>query len=129
MSIEALAAAAAAPVEPLVVDLAPPVPQQPGAGAQGKFAAALDRASAIAPGDDVPPALKGLLETLDKVNVEAKSVAEYARSAELSAGELTPGEMVQLTMQCQEFMFHCQLTSNIANRSSDGIQQLFRQQS
>jgi len=25
-------------------------------------------------------------------------------------------------------MFHCQLTSNIANRTADGLQQLFRQQ-
>ena len=41
---------------------------------------------------------------------------------------LTPGEIIELTMRCQEFMFHCQLTSNIANRSSDGVQQLFRQQ-
>jgi hypothetical protein len=31
-------------------------------------------------------------------------------------------------MQCQEFMFQAQLTSNIANRSADGVQQLFRQQ-
>ena len=42
---------------------------------------------------------------------------------------MSPGEMVMLTVRCQEFMFHCQLTSNIANRTSDGLQQLFRQQS
>ena len=41
---------------------------------------------------------------------------------------MTPGEVVMLTVRCQEFMFHCQLTSNIANRTSDGLQQLFRQQ-
>ena len=46
-----------------------------------------------------------------------------------SGSEMTPGEVVDLTMKCHEFMFHCQLTSNIANRTSDGIQQLFRQQS
>ena len=74
------------------------------------------------------PALRGMLGTLDKVNGEAKSVADYARSVEGTGGELTPGEVVQLTMRCQEFMFHCQLTSNIANRSSEGVQQLFRQQ-
>ena len=39
-----------------------------------------------------------------------------------------PGEIMKLTVRCQEFMFHCQLTSNIANRTSDGLQQLFRQQ-
>jgi len=41
---------------------------------------------------------------------------------------MTPGEMVMLSVKCHEFMFHCQLTSNAANRTSDGLQQLFRQQ-
>jgi hypothetical protein len=36
--------------------------------------------------------------------------------------------MIMLSVRCQEFMFHCQLTSNVANRTSDGLQQLFRQQ-
>ena len=42
--------------------------------------------------------------------------------------DLTPGEMVMLTVKCHEFMFHSQLTANVANRASDGLQQLFRQQ-
>jgi hypothetical protein len=66
---------------------------------------------------------------LEKVNGEAKGVGDYAKAAELSGNQMTPGEVVNLTMKCHEFMFHCQLTSNIANRTSDGIQQLFRQQS
>ena len=41
---------------------------------------------------------------------------------------MTPGEMVMLTVRAQEFLFHSQLTANIANRTSDGLQQLFRQQ-
>jgi hypothetical protein len=76
----------------------------------------------------VPPAMKGLFNALDQMNVEAKSVSDFASTAEASGGQLTPGEMVQLTMKCQEFMFQAQLTSNIANRSSDGVSQLFRQQ-
>jgi hypothetical protein len=60
--------------------------------------------------------------------MQAKSVSDYATTSEASGGQLTPGEIVQLTMKCQEFMFQCQLTSNIANRSADGVQQLFRQQ-
>lgn len=128
MSAEAIAAVAVPPPAPRVIELAPPVPQAPSPEMAGRFGAALDQVTLEAR-NDVPPALKGLLDTLDKVNVEARGVTEYARTAELSNGELTPGEIVQLTMRCQEFMFHCQLTSNIANRSSDGIQQLFRQQS
>jgi len=34
-----------------------------------------------------------------------------------------------MTMQCHQFLFQSQLTSNVANRTSDGVQQLFRQQS
>jgi hypothetical protein len=132
MSIEAIAAQAASPaagVATRVFELAPAMPQQAGPQAAAQFSNALAQAERIGSSSDVPPAVKGLLDTLDKVNTEAKSVADYARTAETSGSELTPGEIVELTMRCQEFMFHCQLTSNIANRSSDGVQQLFRQQS
>lgn len=77
----------------------------------------------------VNPALKGMFTSLDRVDGEAKSVAQYAEAASASGKQMTPGEVISLTMRCQEFMFHCQLTSNIANRSSEGLQQLFRQQS
>jgi hypothetical protein len=36
--------------------------------------------------------------------------------------------MVMLTVKSHEFLFHSQLTANVANRTSDGLQQLFRQQ-
>jgi len=112
------------------VELAPAMPQQAGQDAAADFAASLKvAATEHIGGTDMSPALRGMLGTLDKVNGEAKSVADYARSVEGTGGELTPGEVVQLTMRCQEFMFHCQLTSNIANRTSEGLQQLFRQQS
>jgi hypothetical protein len=72
--------------------------------------------------------MQSMFNALDQVNGQARSVSDYANKAEADGGSLTPGEIVQLTMRCNEFMFQCQLTSNIANRSSDGIQQLFRQQ-
>lgn len=99
-------------------------------GAADKFAQALEKAAPAnpsAPGLSEP--IQGMMNVLDGVDLQAKSVSDYAKQAELSGGTLTPGEIVQLTMRCQEFMFQCQLTSNIANRSSDGVQQLFRQQS
>lgn len=85
-------------------------------------------ASGVSQTSTVPPAMKGLFNALDHINTEAKSVSDFASEAEASGGQLTPGEIVQLTMKCQEFMFQAQLTSNIANRSSDGVSQLFRQQ-
>ncbi|MCI4592614.1 hypothetical protein MOK15_21390 [Sphingobium sp. BYY-5] len=125
--VDPVVAQAAAPVRQ--VDLTPAMPQQAGQDAMADFQASLKVAAAEhMGGKDMSPAVRDMLGTLDKVNGEAKSVADYARSVEGTGGELTPGEIVQLTMRCQEFMFHCQLTSNIANRSSDGVQQLFRQQ-
>jgi len=41
---------------------------------------------------------------------------------------LTESVEVSLTVQSQKFMFHSQLTANVANRTADGVQQLFRQQ-
>lgn len=95
-----------------------------------KFAAALDQATSASASlrADLPAPLGNMLRALDGIDVQARSVTDFAQAAEASGGELTPGEVVQLTMQCQEFMFQCQLTSNIANRSADGVQQLFRQQ-
>lgn len=77
-----------------------------------------------------PPnqAMQRLVQPLDHINAEAASLGRDARAAADSGQALTPGELVNLTVRCQEFMFHCQLTSNIANRSSDGVQQLFKQQ-
>ncbi len=94
-----------------------------------RFSAAMNRMEQVAPsGGSMATPVKGLFNALDQVNLQARSVSEYASTAEASGGQLTPGEIVQLTMKCQEFMFQCQLTSNIANRSSDGVQQLFKQQ-
>jgi hypothetical protein len=127
MSVDPVTAQAAMPARQ--VELAPAMPQQAGPDAASEFQAALKvAATEHMGGTDMSPAVRNLLGTLDKVNGEAKSVADYARSVEGTGGGLTPGEVVQLTMRCQEFMFHCQLTSNIANRSSEGVQQLFRQQ-
>lgn len=79
--------------------------------------------------DQLSPALKAMFAQVEKVNGEAKGVADYAKAAQANGKEMSPSEIVNLTMKSHEFMFHCQLTSNIANRTSDGIQQLFRQQS
>jgi hypothetical protein len=98
-------------------------------GISVKFAEAMNRANQIAPGDTaIGGPVKGMFDALDQINLQARTVSDYAATAEASGGQLTPGEIIQLTMKCQEFMFQCQLTSNIANRSSDGVQQLFRQQ-
>lgn len=134
MSIESLAAAAASAAsgrtQVNVVDLGPAGAGNP--AMEAKFAASLDKSGAASSASqsvgDLPGPMRGMFKALDGINVQAKSVSDYAATAEATGGQLTPGEIVQLTMKCQEFMFQCQLTSNIANRSSDGVQQLFKQQ-
>ncbi|MEY4561538.1 MAG: hypothetical protein RLZZ618_815 [Pseudomonadota bacterium] len=81
------------------------------------------------PVKEVSQAMQAVARPLEFVNNEAASIAELARGAMATDNTMSPGEMVMLSVRCQEFMFHCQLTSNVANRASDGLQQLFRQQS
>lgn len=70
-----------------------------------------------------------LAAALENLNGSANSVSDMAKTVTANATDLTPGEMIQMTMRCHQFMFTTELTSNVANRTSDGIQQLFRQQS
>ena len=74
-------------------------------------------------------AAQQLMKPFEHINGEAAKISLDANAAKNAGREMTPGEVVMLTVRCQEFMFHCQLTSNIANRTSDGLSQLFRQQS
>jgi hypothetical protein len=96
----------------------------------GRFAASLDRVAAAQSNGSTEMAspFGNMLRALDGIDMQARSLTDYAQGALASGGQMTPGEIVQLTMKAQEFMFQAQLTSNIANRSADGVQQLFRQQ-
>jgi hypothetical protein len=73
-------------------------------------------------------AMQALFKPLEQINNEATTLSAHAKSAVEAGHTLTPGEMVMLTVKCHEFLFHTQLTANVANRTSDGLQQLFRQQ-
>lgn len=143
MSFDASAAAAAMPQPPELqpgagADAGPQFEQamqaaeggSPSTGSSTYVPGAPGVAGAQAPGgvDPLRPAMQGMLSSLESVNGEANQLAQAANAAKSKGASLTPGEMVMLSVRCQEFMFHCQLTSNIANRTSDGLQQLFRQQ-
>ncbi|MGB3723655.1 MAG: hypothetical protein WA979_12675 [Pacificimonas sp.] len=95
----------------------------------GNFAASMERAAASSGKDMVSPVMESVMETLGTVDAHAKSIAIDANQLAASGADLTPSQMIDLTVRSQQFMFHCQLTSNVANRTSDGLSQLFRQQS
>jgi hypothetical protein len=67
-----------------------------------------------------------LLNPLLNLNSESLRMTQNADRA--AQTEMKPSELMQLTMRSHEFLFHCELVANVANRSSDGMQQLFRQQ-
>lgn len=71
--------------------------------------------------------VSSLLNPLLGLNTDSTRLAAHASSA--AKTEMRPSELMMLTMRSHEFLFHCELVSNVANRSSDGVQQLFRQQS
>jgi FlaG/FlaF family flagellin (archaellin) len=73
-------------------------------------------------------AVKVLSAPFDHINTEASQLSVDAQAAKADGGAMSPGDMVLLTARCQEFSFHCTLMSNIANRTSDGLQQMFKQQ-
>lgn len=93
------------------------------------FAQSLEQAGEIQAVEPASEVAEALMAPLDFINNEARSLADYAQNAIHSGNELTPSEIVTLTTRSQEFMFYSQLTSNVANRTADGLQQLFRQQS
>ncbi|MBE1161425.1 hypothetical protein [Dyella acidiphila] len=73
--------------------------------------------------------IKVVLNQFDSLNGHATQLGKLANEMSSSASDLKPGQIMDMTMRCQEMVFQAELTSNVANRSSDGVQQLFRQQS
>lgn len=73
--------------------------------------------------------VKALMETFGQLDSGARNIDAIAKTMSANAADLKPGEIMQMTMACHQFLFQTELTSNVANRTSDGIQQLFRQQS
>lgn len=86
---------------------------------------ATEQTAPASPSD--PAGLRSVLSSLGDLNEGAESIG--AAAAQLTQGDARPSDMLLLTMKAQEFMFHCEVTANVANRTSDGVQQLFQQQS
>lgn len=107
----------------------------------GQFAQAMNRASnptaAANAAQDVAnvgasepsEGVRMLMSAMDNLNGGAESINDLAKTMTQNTGELTPGQVIEMTMKSHHFLFQCEMTSNVANRTSDGIQQLFRQQS
>jgi len=129
----------------LAFELQPAAPALAGAGSAGAannasvfevshfnaaFAAAANNAPAPAHVMQVSSSesqgFRTVMATLENLNGRAESLGSKALEAQ--HGEFRPSDMLMMTLKAQEFLFHCELTSNVANRTSDGVQQLFREQ-
>lgn len=112
------------------------VPVQTGYGASltdiGNFQQSMQQAVLrleARPAAGTTEAARQLMKPFEHINGEARRLSLDAKAADTEGRQMSPSEMVSLSMRAQEFSFHCQLMANIANRTSDGLQQLFRQQS
>lgn len=65
----------------------------------------------------------------DNLNSGAEQIKTMAAKMAAADDQTRPSMMLQMTLASHQFLFKAELTSNVANRTSDGIQQLFRQQS
>lgn len=70
-----------------------------------------------------------MVSAFDNLNANATEMQRLASEISSTKGELMPSQLFEMTMVSHKFLFQSQLTSNVANRTSDGVQQLFRQQS
>lgn len=72
---------------------------------------------------------KSALRLLESLNSNSDKLGADALRFSAENKNLTPGEMLHLTVQAHQFMFKSEMTATVANKTSDGVQQLFRQQS
>ncbi len=67
-------------------------------------------------------ALKDLNGSMETLGTDALRMAA-------DNGSFTPSEMLLLAVKSHELVFQSQMTATVANKTSDGITQLFKQQS
>lgn len=102
----------------------------PGGAASGgaqSFTAAFEQAKLRQADSPDASSLKTVLSPLFALGEQSVQLTEQA--GPLASNEYRPSELMMITMRSHEFLFRCELTANVANRASDGVQQLFRQQS
>ncbi|RUL79056.1 hypothetical protein [Dyella choica] len=90
----------------------------------------VNQTQAVAPvPQELSASIKAVLNQFDSLNGQASRLGQLANAMRSSGRDLAPSQIIDMTMRCQEMVFQAEMTSNVANRSSDGVQQLFRQQS
>lgn len=86
-------------------------------------------ADAVAKPAEPSEGMRALMSTFDNLNNGAEKIQSLSQAITAGGADPTPSQMMALTMEAHKLLFKAELTSNVANRTSDGVQQLFRQQS
>ncbi len=76
-----------------------------------------------------PSGSNAAIDFLNSLNGASDLIGSEVLKVASPHTELTPGEMLNITVKTHAFLFQSEMTANMANRTSDGIQQLFKQQS
>ncbi len=69
------------------------------------------------------------IQSLKGLNSSIKDLGMDAINALAEKKTHSPSDMILVMAKAHEFVFQSQLTATVANKTSDGIAQLFRQQS
>ncbi|MBV1884326.1 MAG: hypothetical protein KUG82_21975 [Pseudomonadales bacterium] len=88
-----------------------------------------NKVTAVPPTENQSTGFDNVLNMLKSLNGSSNRIETEALKVSSPNADLTPGEMLKITVKAHEFLFQSEMTANVANRSSDGIQQLFKQQS
>jgi len=99
------------------------------AEAYGRGGSTTGGANAVAAPAQPSEGMRALMSTFENLNAGADKISAMSHMLTSSGSDPTPGQLLQVTMEAHKFLFKAELTSNVANRTSDGVQQLFKQQS
>lgn len=99
------------------------------AEAYGRGGSTTGNSTAVAAPTQTSEGMRAVVSTLENLNAGADKISAMSQALTSSGSDPTPGQLLQVTMEAHKFLFKAELTSNVANRTSDGVQQLFKQQS
>src|SRR5690606_13816599 len=70
-----------------------------------------------------------VISAFDSLNSSAKEIEALCQARRGRTADLPSSQMLETTVLSHKSLFQPHLTSNVANRTADGVQQLFRQKS
>src|SRR3546814_10469556 len=91
------------------------------AQAYGRGGSSTGGAEAVAAPAQPSEGMRVLLSTFENLNAGADKISAMSHALTSSGSDPTPGQLLQVTMEAHKFLFKAELTSNVANRTSDGV--------